>query len=124
LKPVWVSAMKSKQIFKGERPAGLRCVDCDEQNTCLESAVLHRRKGEQVHGEMCCFATDTGNEDSGSAIIEYETGMHASYTQNFFARNQAGTRKFRFLGYKGTMEFDYYTKKIQVFMHHSNRMET
>lgn len=124
LKPIWVSAMKSKQIFKGEKPAGLKCVDCDEQNTCLESAVLHRRNGEQVHGEMCCFATDTGNEDSGSAIIEYETGMHASYTQNFFARNKAGTRKFRFLGYKGTMEFDYYTKRIHVYMHHSNRTET
>ncbi|MBP1996845.1 Gfo/Idh/MocA family protein [Paenibacillus eucommiae] len=124
LKPVWVSAVKSKQIFKGNKQAGLKCEACEEQHTCLESAVLHRKKGEPVHGEMCCFATDTGNEDSGSAIIEYESGMHASYSQNFFARNKAGTRTFRFLGYKGTMEFDYYTNRIQVFMHHTNRVET
>lgn len=124
LKPTWVSAMKSKQIFKGTKPAGLKCEDCGERLECPESAVLHRQNGEPVHGDMCCFAVDTGNEDSGSAIIQYESGMHASYTQNFFARNRAGTRKFRFLGYKGTMEFDYATKEIHVYMHHSNRTET
>ncbi|WP_247740959.1 Gfo/Idh/MocA family protein [Cohnella sp. LGH] len=124
LKPTWVSAVKSKQIFKGNKPAGLRCADCEERETCPESAILHRKRGEPVHGEMCCFAADTGNEDSGSAIIQYESGMHASYSQNFFARNKAATRMFRFLGYKGTMEFDYYTNRIQVFMHHTNRIET
>ncbi|WP_246608662.1 Gfo/Idh/MocA family protein [Paenibacillus agaridevorans] len=123
-KPTWISAAKSKQIFKGNKPAGLKCEACEEQATCPESAVLHRRRGEAVHGEMCCFAEDTGNEDSGSAIIQYESGMHASYSQNFFARNKAATRMFRFLGYKGTMEFDYYTNRIQVYMHHTNRIET
>ncbi|WP_261800392.1 Gfo/Idh/MocA family protein [Paenibacillus sp. PAMC21692] len=123
LKPTWVSAMKSKQIFKGNKPAGLTCESCEEQEVCPESAILHRRRGEPVHGDMCCFATDTGNEDSGSALIEYEGGMHASYSQNFFARNHAATRKFRFLGYKGTLEFDYYTNKIEVYMHHTNRRE-
>ncbi|WP_238177715.1 Gfo/Idh/MocA family protein [Paenibacillus contaminans] len=124
LKPTWVSAMKSKQIFKGDKPAGLICERCDEQLTCPESAVLHKQKGEPVHGNQCCFAVDTGNEDSGSALIEYENGMHASYSHNFFARNHAATRKFRFLGYKGTMEFDYHTNRLQVFMHHSKRVET
>lgn len=123
-KPTWISAAKSKQIFKGSKPAGLKCEACEEQATCPESAVLHRKRGEPVHGEMCCFAEDTGNEDSGSAIIQYESGMHASYSQNFFARNKAATRMFRFLGYKGTMEFDYYTNCIQVYMHHTNRIET
>lgn len=122
-KPRWVSAMKSKQIFKGNKPAGLICQQCDEQLSCPESAVLHELRREPVHGNQCCFAVDTGNEDSGSAIIEYESGMHASYSQNFFARNHAATRKFRFLGYKGTMEFDYHTNKIEVFMHHTTRVE-
>ncbi|MFD0713172.1 Gfo/Idh/MocA family protein [Paenibacillus sp. GCM10027626] len=123
LRPIWISAVKSKQIFKGDKPAGLTCAACEEQDTCPESAILHREKGEPVHGEMCCFAVDTGNEDSGSAIIQYESGMHASYSQNFFARNKAATRMFRFLGYKGTMEFDYYTNRIHVNMHHTTRSE-
>lgn len=123
-RPAEVSAMRSKQIFKGTKPSGLRCENCDEQDTCPESAVLHRKRGESVHGEWCCFAEDTGNEDSGSAIVRYESGMHASYSQNFFVRYRAGMRKFRFMGYKGTMEFDYFTKKIHVYMHHANRMET
>ena len=32
-------AMKSKQIFKGDKPAGLKCKDCDERTTCLESDI-------------------------------------------------------------------------------------
>ena len=35
----------------------------------------------------CCYAVDTGNEDSGSAILRYEDGSHLSYSQAFFLRN-------------------------------------
>jgi predicted dehydrogenase len=122
--PVQVCAMSSKQIFKGHRPAGLRCVDCAENETCLESAVLKRRRGEEVQGEYCCFAVDTGNEDSGSALIRYDSGMHVSYSQNFFARRGAQARGARLLGYRGTLEFDFYTGILRVHMHHGSREET
>jgi predicted dehydrogenase len=121
--PAVLSAMKSKQIFKGDNPAGLKCVDCDEQNTCMESAVLRKRNNEIVFGEYCAFAEDTGNEDSGSALIQYENGMHAVYSQNFFARKQSQIRGARLLGYKGTLEFDFYTGILKVFMHHTDRVE-
>ena len=48
---------------------------------------------------MCCYAVDTGNEDSGSALIRYETGMHVSYSR-IFARHKAGARGARLFGYK------------------------
>jgi hypothetical protein len=67
---------------------------------------------------------DTGNEDSGSALIEYETGMHVSYSQNFFARRGAATRGATLLGYKGTLQFDWYTDEVKVHMHHTPRVET
>ena len=73
---------------------------------------------------MCAFAVDTGNEDSGSAIVMYETGMHASYSQNFFARKAAGRRGARLYGYKGTVEFDWYTNDVKVYMHHLPRVDT
>lgn len=122
-RPTVISAMKSKQIFKGTKPAGLMCVDCDENRTCLES--IYVRKDAHLHPtwQYCCFAEDTGNEDSGSALIQYESGMHVSYSQNFFARRKAGTRGARFLGYKGTLEFDFMTGVVKVFMHHTPRVE-
>ncbi|HZO87898.1 MAG TPA: Gfo/Idh/MocA family oxidoreductase [Chthonomonadaceae bacterium] len=129
IQPRWICAMTSKQIMKGSHPAGLRCDDCTEHDTCLESPFhYHFSKGErdrvQDTGLLCAFATDTGNEDSGSAIIQYETGMHVNYSQNFFARKGAGKRGATLLGYKGTVEFDWYTDEVKVFMHHTPRVET
>ncbi|TLS50839.1 Gfo/Idh/MocA family oxidoreductase [Paenibacillus antri] len=119
-KAVAVTAMTSKQVFKGNKPAGLKCVDCEENRTCAESTV---GTAEEEKWPYCAFAEDTGNEDSGSALIRYEDGMHASYTQNFFARRQAASRGARFLGYKGTVEFDFTTGLIQVFHHHKARVD-
>lgn len=129
IRPVRVCAMTSKQVYKGDHPAGLRCDDCDEQDTCLESPFhLYYTKGERSRvepsGLMCGFAVDTGNEDSGSALIAYETGMHVSYSQNFFARKSAGRRGARLYGYRGTLEFDWYTDELKVHMHHAPRTET
>lgn len=121
--PVSVCAMTSKQIFKGDKPAELKCCDCAEKKSCLESTAFAEP---EIRDKLpyCCFAVDTGNEDSGSALIRYESGMHVSYSQNFFARRKAGIRGARFLGYKGTVEFDFFTNTIQVFMHHTPRVET
>lgn len=121
-KPVKICAMTSKQVMKGNKPAGLKCVDCDEKKTCPESRA---HLGRHSHVAYCCFAEDTGNEDSGSAIIKYDTGMHVSYSQNFLVRRSyTGRRGARFIGYKGTVEFDFHTKLVKVFMHHTNRTET
>ncbi len=119
IKPVSICAMKSKQIFKGGKPAGLKCEVCDERHTCPESTISAKHLG-----EYCAFGVDTGNEDSGSAIIRYETGMHVSYTQNFFARRGAGKRGARLLGYKGTVEFDWYSNEVLVHLHHKPVIET
>ncbi|MBM7564286.1 Gfo/Idh/MocA family protein [Paenibacillus sacheonensis] len=121
MQPTAVCAMKSKQIFKGDKPAGLMCRDCEEKHSCEESTLKPENK---PWGEYCCFAVDTGNEDSGSALIRYETGMHVSYSQNFFARRGAQKRGARLLGYKGTLEFDWYTGELRIDMHHEARVET
>ncbi|GLV54016.1 dehydrogenase [Dictyobacter sp. S3.2.2.5] len=120
-KPITVCAMTSKQVFKGTKPAGLKCIECDENQVCAESAL---RPENASSGEYCCFATDTGNEDSGSALVRYDTGMHLSYSQNFMARRKAGTRGARFIGYKGTVEFDFYSGVVKVYMHHIPQVRT
>ncbi|MEF3306477.1 Gfo/Idh/MocA family protein [Paenibacillus sp. GYB003] len=122
LEPTHVCAMTSKQVFKGSKPAGLKCADCDENRTCPDSTVYGPQK--TANWEYCSFAEDTGNEDSGSALIRYASGMHVSYSQNFFARRSAGMRGARFIGYKGTIDFDFYTNEVKVTMHHAPRTET
>lgn len=123
LRPISISAMTSKRIFTGTKPAGLKCVDCDENRTCEESTAFADKETRDTWA-YCCFAKDTGNEDSGSALIRYESGMHATYSQNFFVRRGAAARGARFMGYKGTIEFDFFTNQIKVFMHHTARVET
>ena len=39
-------------------------------------------------------------------IVRYESGMHAVYSQNFFARKKAARRGARLYGYLGTLEYD------------------
>ena len=122
MRPTSVCAMTSKQVFRGSKPAGLKCVDCEEKATCPESSLKKHPPG--ALGEYCVFAVDTGNEDSGSALVRYESGMHVSYSQNFFARRGAAARGARFLGFKGTVEFDFYTGVVKVYMHHTPVVET
>ncbi len=124
MKPVRLCAMKSKQIFKGDKPAGLKCADCDEASTCPESPENVIKAGDNLpKGEYCCFAVDTGNEDSGSVIIQYDSGMHVVYSQNFIVRNGASKRGARLIGYKGTIEFDWYSDEIVLYRHDENKVE-
>jgi len=120
--PVEVAAMTSKQIFKGDKPVGLQCKDCEENRTCQDS-VLFKAEDEK-HWGSCCYAEDTGNEDSGSVLVRYASGMHLVYSQNFFVRRGAGKRGARFMGYKGTLEFDFVSGEVHVYMHHTPRVET
>jgi predicted dehydrogenase len=127
--PKWVAAMNSRRVYGGDKPEDLKCDDCPEQDECLESPfnMYYRRcEADKVKpsGQMCMFSESIRNEDSGNAIVEFENGVQASYSQNFFARRAAGARGARLFGYHGTVEFDWYTDELKVFMHHSPRVET
>ena len=124
IKPVKIFTVSSKQIFKGNKPAGMLCENCHERESCPESPENISSYGEKSNGPYCCYAVDTGNQDSGSAIILYETGMHAVYSQNFYSRKGAAKRGAIFAGYYGTVEFDWYTNAVKVFMHTEDRRET
>ena len=122
--PVGVVAMESKQIFKGNKPAGMLCADCKEADVCPESPQNVKSYGDgYVIGPYCCFAEDTGNHDSGSVLVMYNDGMHVSYTQNFIVRQSAGRRGAILSGYNGTVEFDMYTGDVKVFHHTENTVD-
>lgn len=127
-RPRAIGALVSKQVFKGSHKAGLRCMDCDERGTCFESKYRLTRDSplpmDNPSSDMCAFAVDTGNEDCGSALIQYQSGMHVSYSQNFFTRGLAAKRGARFIGYHGTLEFDWYANKLSIVDHHSAEVRT
>lgn len=126
--PVSVCAMESKTVFMGEMPAGLKCVDCGRQEECPESPynlfyLQEVTPAVEPNEWRCSFATDTGNHDSASAIVRYASGLHAVYTQNFYTRRGAATRGAKLIGYRGTIEFDWYRNELVVHHHHTSRIE-
>ena len=124
-KPTVICAMKSKQVFKGNKPAGFKCSDCDERKTCPDSPEnVKKYFPDAVLGEYCCFAEDTGNEDSGSLIVRYDNDMHVVYSQDFIVRAAAGKRGARFIGHLGTVEFDFNTGIVTVYHHMKRITET
>lgn len=132
--PERIVAVESKNVFTGDMPAGLYCLDCPKQDTCPESQrnlfymqdiIPDLREAENWWDGrwQCSFAVDTGNHDSATAILQYADGSHMTYTQNFYARRSAAKRGGRFIGYKGTMEFDFYSNEVVVSHHHSPRTD-
>ncbi|MBT3381058.1 MAG: Gfo/Idh/MocA family oxidoreductase [Lentisphaerae bacterium] len=124
---VRVGAMHTRgRIFGGSKPAGLRCSACDDTETCLESPESRKRNssGGVQSDHWCLFGEDCGspetgmNEDSSSALIEFESGVHGVYTQVFYARRDAGTRGATISGYQGTLRFDWYTNELHRVRHH------
>jgi predicted dehydrogenase len=113
--PVRLCAVESKTVFRGDMPVGLRCVDCGRED-CPERASA-------TDSWLCAFAPDTGNHDSASAIVQYASGMHLTYTQNFYTRRGAAARGAKLIGYRGTIEFDWYRDELVVHHHHSPRVE-
>lgn len=129
-KPRQLCAMHARRVYGGDKPHNLRCVDCEEFESCPESPFnlfRERFQGSQVNMQskrMCLYSKDIRNEDIDNVIIEYENGVQVSYTQNVFARNAAGRRGARFYGYKGTIFFDWYENVIKVFKHQTPAVET
>ncbi len=114
-RPVKVTAQTAKMYFKGDHPEGLHCPDCPEYHTCPESSFICKSiyAGEPT-GDCCCFAKDTGNEDVGAAIFVCEDGTIINYHQTFLVKQKAGRRGARFIGTKGSAEFDFYTAEMRV----------
>ena len=129
--PALIAALHSQRVFGRLKPAGLKCDACDEAGTCPESPLAEQLRGETMYyantakEHPCAFGVDTKIEDNGSALIEYANGVHAVYTQNFFVRRKdAGYRGATLIGYKGTIQFDFYTNTLRLVMHHKGITET
>jgi predicted dehydrogenase len=131
-RPVGVAAMESRRVYGGEKPHDLRCSACDETETCPESPQNLARRGDD--GGMyqdsddrtdhwCAFSREIRNHDAGSALIMYENGIHASYSQNFLSRRSAYRRGATVVGYEATLEFDLAPMELRIIHHRSGKVE-
>jgi len=131
-RPVGVAAVESRRVYGGEKPHDLRCSACDETQMCPESPQNLARRGDD--GGMyqdsddrtdhwCAFSREIRNHDAGSALIMYENGIHASYSQNFLSRRSAYRRGATVVGYEATLEFDLAPMELRIIHHRSDKVE-
>lgn len=71
----------------------------------------------------CVWQEPVLHQDAGSAIVQYDSGIHANYTQNFITRQSAGKRGATITGEDGTITFDWYTDQFTFHSHKLNRVE-
>ncbi len=130
---VRIAAMKScGRVFGGNKPAGLVCSKCDEQDTCLESPQNRKRNcsGGKLEDHPCAFGEEIGtpetgmNEDSSSALVTFASGVQGVYTQVFITRRDAAARGTTVSGYHGTVSFDWYKNELRRVRHHQPFSET
>jgi predicted dehydrogenase len=120
------------RVFGGKKEAGLKCSECKETDTCLESPQNRKRNcsGGELSDHPCLFGTDCGNpesgmnEDSSSVLLEFASGVHGVYTQVFYTRRDAGTRGATISGYHGTLSFDWYKNELRRVRHHAPFSDT
>ncbi len=125
IRPTEVFSRTAKLVYRGDKPAGLRCPDCEEYRTCPESSyVVKNVLRQEPTGDACCFAVDTGNEDSASAIFTGPDGVLLSYNQCFTVKRSAGRRGCRLIGTRAAAEFDFYTGDIRVDHYEWEQTET
>lgn len=130
--PTMIAATSTQKVYGGDMPHDLKCSACDLVETCLESPKNIRLRGDDGGMYMgssdksdhwCAFGKEICNQDAGSALILYEDGTHASYSQNFLTRRSAYRRGAVVTGYTATLEFNWATESIRVIDHHLDRVD-
>ena len=125
-KPKAITTMMTRQVYGGDMPHDLWCSKCDKSKICTESSYSpDRTLYEKINpvDHQCVWGNKVLNQDAGSALIMYEGGIHASYSQNFVSRLSAATRGAVITGYKATASFDWYTEKIKIIDHFKDKVE-
>ncbi len=129
-RPLTIAAMSTRNLYGGDMPENLRCSQCDQAETCIESPQAKTIRGDLggmnwgENDHLCPFSKSIKHQDAGSAILRYDDGMHVTYTQNFISRRSAQARGVHITGYKATLKFDWSDDKLIIINHHKPTTET
>jgi predicted dehydrogenase len=113
-KPVSVFASQKLQAFGGDRKPDLRCRDCDERLSCPESTVniCHRWMPKasffeiSAMDDLCVYSSEVDCPDDDICLIQFDSGVHATYTQHFYTPRSFHHRDYQIIGDGGAMDID------------------
>ena len=113
-RPVSVYASAKKMVYGGHASPELRCRDCDKQLSCPESVtnIMHRWVGEYAFEEirdmddLCVFSSAANVPDDEICVLQFDSGIHAIYTQVFYSPRSFHHRDYQIIGDEGAMDID------------------
>jgi len=112
--PVSVFASQKLQAFGGDKPADLRCRNCEEALACEESTynIANRWCGKQAFFEMramddlCVYSSAVDTPDDDICLVQFDSGVHATYEQTFYSPRSFHHRDYQITGDRGAMDID------------------
>jgi len=112
--PVSVFASQKLQVFGGDKDPKLRCRDCEEALSCNESTynISNRWCGMDSFFEMramddwCVYSSAVNTPDDDICLIQFDSGVHATYEQTFYSPRSFHHRDYQITGDKGAMDID------------------
>lgn len=115
--PQRVSALCRRQVYGGNKPADLRCRNCDEADTCPAS-VTAKAKGNghdtRNSADLCAFSEAIDIFDLENCLIELDNDIIGTYSQCFFAKSHF-SRRYELHGTEGWLSIDFSKGELQLF---------
>lgn len=131
--PTEVCAMTARKVFNGDKPADLKCENCDEQVECPESPYndfamrgdfLSAGEASEVRKKRrlkyCRLSVANSIEDLGECIFDMDNQAQLNYHQNFFVRKNSARRGARFYGTQGTLYLEFCERLITIKYNNKN----
>lgn len=109
-----VTAFGSLDVFGGDKPNDLTCLECPDNETCTE-AILD---DEEHRRYQCAFRQEVDVEDNNVVIMELDGGIKACYLECHFTPDYH--RNFVFIGTEGRVENSQPDNKVWVKTRKSN----
>lgn len=111
--PETVAAFGALQAFGGDKPADLRCRNCDERATCPESIqnIRYRAGSYKVEeleqtDDLCVFSSAVDAPDNEHTLVQFAGGKFGTYVQWFFSPRAYHHRIYEVQGTLGAIEVD------------------
>lgn len=127
-RPKRVYASCGLDAFGGDAPNDKRCRDCELKPEC-PYAIDHKRflmdyDAEIEKDDLCVYAQEVDVPDNGIALIDYDNGVRATFTECHFTPEYS--REFTLIGDKGKM-YGFYNNAcdfvIRVTRRHSKEQD-
>lgn len=111
-KPVSVFASSKRMVFGGDKRPELHCRNCHERLTCPESMtnIMHRwtNSFEEMKNmdDLCVFSSVVDTPDDEICLIQFDNGIHGTYTHAFYTPRSFHHRDYQIIGNLGAIDID------------------